>query len=395
MNKSLKPAIICAASFPAPYGGNFVASLRALELKCKKEGWPFVLVLPSAASKMDWCERLIASGCQVLFLPDKASVLRHAWALADLALSRNAALIHTHFSQYEVAAWAASFLLRLRRRQVPVVWHAHSDFPVRMTPFRRAKDWLKFRIMGRTVRIIAVSEHLRQKTIEKGFKAAAILTVENGIDLNHAVAATRSRAQVFEEFNIPPDKRLLLLFGWEPNVKGVDVAMDAVERLVGLGLQVVLGIVGTEALQEFVLRRTNGAPPSWLHILPPTDNVANLYKAASVFISASRNEGFPYSIGEAMVNGLPVVLSDIPGVSWARRTPGAIFFPSCDSAALAEAIYEALHWNAKEREQYAAANEHLIKTEHAVSAWTDRILGLYREIVCQNKDSSPASPLGH
>ncbi len=394
MREPLKPSIIHAASFASPYEGNFVASLRALELNCKKEGWAFVLALPSAASKMGWCARLIAAGCQVRFLPDKASVLRYAWALADLALSSNAALIHTHFSQYDVAAWAASFLLRLRRREVRIVWHAHSDFPVRMTPGRWVKDLLKYRIMGRTVRIIAVSEHLRRQIIETGFNEAAIQTVQNGIDLDRAVAATRSRAQVFEEFNIPPDKHLLLLFGWEPIVKGVDVAMDAVERLVGLGLQVVLGIVGTAALQEFVLRRTDGAPPSWLHILPPTDNVANLYQAASVFLSASRNEGFPYSIGEAMANRLPLVLSDISGVSWAHESPGAMFFPSSDSMALAEAIREVLHWSTDEREQHTAANEHLIKTDHAVSAWADRILRLYREILGQSKDGSSARPLG-
>lgn len=375
-----KSAIIHAASFPAPYGGNFIASLRALEAVCEQQGWTFVLALPAVAAKMDWCAGLIADGCQVHFLPDNASVLRYSWALAGLALSTNAVLIHTHFSLYDVAAWAARCLLRLRRRQLRVIWHAHSDFPVRMTPIRWAKDFLKYRIMGRNVRIIAVSEHLRRQIIEAGFNAAAIQTVQNGIDLNRAVAATRSPAQVYEEFNIPPEKHLLLLFGWEPTVKGVDVAMDAVERLIGLGLPIVLGVVGTADLREFVSRRTNDVPPSWLYILPPTDNVANLYQAASVFISASRNEGFPYSICEAMANGLPVVLSDLPGVLWAREASGAMFFPVGDSAALAAAIREVLDWNTEDREQRIVANKHLINTKFAVEAWVVRVLRLYKEI---------------
>ena len=177
MDELLKSAIIHAASFPAPYGGNFIASLRALEVLCEKQGWTFVLALPAAAAKRDWCARLIADGCQVRFLPNNASVLRYSWVLAGLALSSNAVLIHTHFSLYDVAAWAARCLLRLRRRQLRVIWHVHSDFPVRMTPLRRAKDLLKYRVMGRNVRIIAVSEHLRRQIIEAGFNAAAIQTV--------------------------------------------------------------------------------------------------------------------------------------------------------------------------------------------------------------------------
>lgn len=379
--RPLTPAIIHAACFPSPYGGNFIASLRALEAVCEQQGWTFVLALPDAAAKIDWCARLIADGYKVHFLPDKASVLRYSWALAGLALSSNAMLIHTHFSLYDVAAWAARCLLRLRRRQLRVIWHMHSDFPVRMTPLRRAKDLLKYHVMGRNIRIIAVSEHIRRRIIEAGFNAAAIQTVLNGIDLNRAVAATRSPAQVYEEFKIPSEKHLLLLFGWEPTVKGVDVAMDAVERLIGLGLPIVLGIVGTAALREFVSRRTNDGPPSWLHILPPTDNVANLYQAASVFLSASRNEGFPYSICEAMANGLPVVLSDLPGVLWAKEAPGAMFFPSGDSAALAAAIREVLGWNTEDREQRIVANKHLINTKFAVAVWVERVLRLYKEIL--------------
>ncbi len=253
-----------------------------------------------------------------------------------------------------------------------------------MTPLRRLKDLLKYRVMGRNVRIIAVSEHLRRQTIDVGFNAVAIQTVQNGIDLNRAITATCSPPQVYEKFKIPPDKHLLLLFGWEPITKGVDVAMDAVERLTSIGLPITLGIVGTETLREFVLRRNNEVLPSWLHIIPPIDNVANLYKAASLFISASRNEGFPYSICEAMANGLPVVLSEIPGVTWARETPGATFFPSGNSTALAAAIREVLGWTTEEHERRIVANKQLINTKFTVSRWVEQILRMYREILGQN-----------
>jgi glycosyltransferase involved in cell wall biosynthesis len=377
----LKPAIVHAAGFAAPHGGNFVASMRALAGSCEEQGWVFVLALPPSAAKMGWCARLIAEGYQVRFLPDSASVLSNAWALGHLAVESDAVLIHTHFSQYDVAAWVACFLLRIRRRHVRVVWHTHSDFPDRATPLRWAKNVLKYRFMGRAVRMIAVSEHIRERTVKAGFDAAAVVTIRNGIDLARASAATRSRAQMYEELHIPSDRRMLLLFGWEPTVKGVDVAMNAVGALVGMGLPVVLAVVGTAPLREFVLRASNGEPPPWVRIVPPTDHVADLYQAASVFVSASRNEGFPYSICEALANHLPVVVSDLPGVSWARRASGAVFFPSGDSTALAEAVRVVLSWSAEESERRALASEHLVKAEFEVVDWVDRILELYREML--------------
>lgn len=376
----MKPSIIHAADFSSLTGGNFIASLRVLKIRCEEQGWNFVLALPVAAEKVTWCAKLLAEGWQIHFLPERASIMRYVCSLTALARSCNAVLIHTHFSLYDVAAWAASRLLRLRHQTVRVVWHAHSDFPVRMTPLRRMKDLLKYRVMGRTVRIVAVSEHLRLQILAAGFGAGSIQTAPNGVDLARAKSATRSRVQVCAELHIPADKHLLLLFGWEPTIKGVDIAMDAVERLAGLGLPVILGIVGTSALRDFVACRTRGVLPAWLHIIPPTDHVADLYRAAAVFLSSSRSEGCPYSIAEAMANGLPVVLSDLPGVAWAR-SPGALFFASGDSAALAAAVRQVLDWNADVRGRHAVANEQLIRTHFDVLVWANRIMGLYSELL--------------
>lgn len=385
----MRPAIVHAASFAAPYGGNFIASLGALAGGGEEQGYSFVLALPAAAAQRDWCVRLVAEGHQVRFLPDDASLLRIAWALAGLAATSDAALIHSHFSRYDVAAWIARGLLRLRRRHVKVVWHAHSDFPVHRTRLRSAKDVLKYRMMGRGVRMIAVSDHIRRRVIAAGFHPAAVVTVANGIDFGRALAAARSRAEVRQDWQVSLDAPVLLLFGWEPTVKGVDVAMNAVASLAKRSEPVVLAIIGTAALREYVARATAGGLPEWLRILPPSDDVADFYQASDVFVSASRNEGFPYSICEAIVNRLPAVVSDLPGVSWARRVPGAVFFPSGDPTALAEAVREVLNWGVEERQQRTSAGERLVRQELDISTWVERVLTLYGEILGPRPERRP------
>ena len=124
----------------------------------------------------------------------------------------------------------------------------------------------------------------------------------------------------------------MLLFGWSPHVKGVDIAIDAVAGLACQDESVVLGIVGTDDLRRYVAKRMPEGLPSWLRLLAPTDQVADLLHAASVFLSASRNEGLPYSVCEAMAAGTAVALSDIPALAWAHKAPGAVFFPPGDPA---------------------------------------------------------------
>ncbi len=67
----------------------------------------------------------------------------------------------------------------------------------------------------------------------------------------------------------------------------------------------------------------------WIHYAGelPHDQVSSLLQAGHVFVSASRSEGMPHSVREAMLAGLPCLLSDIEGHRVLAR-PGreALFF---------------------------------------------------------------------
>jgi len=379
----MKPSIIHAAQWGPPYGGNFLASLIALRARCEENGWRLVMVVPPKARQRPWYAGLTAAGQQVEVVPSPpdTSVVHCVRALARIAQRENGIIFHTHFSQYDVAAWGASCLLRTQGKKVKIVWHKRSDFLERMTLIRWIKDFTKYRFMGRAIHVIAVSEHLRQKVLKAGFPAARIRTIPNGVDLDRASASTRSRAEMLAELGVGEGKRLVLLFGWEPATKGVDLAMDAVQTLVKEGRRIVLGVVGRERLREYVQARTDGKPPSWLRVIPPKQNVADLYQAASVFLSASRSEGLPSSVSEAMGNMVPAVLSDIPAVSWAHQIPGAVFFPPGDSSSLAAGMRKVLDWGPLEREQVTTAGRDLVRGKFDIHSWVEQVFRVYQEIL--------------
>ncbi len=311
----------------------------------------------------------------------RQSVLRSGLELARIAASSDAGLIHTHFTSYDVPAWCASLLLRIRGKRTGVVWHYHSDFVVRRSALRRLKDLVKYRLMGPGVRVFAVSDHIRKRVIDAGFDPGAAETLHNGIDFNRVSAPSRSRAAALHQLELSPDNRLLLLFGWEPITKGVDVAIDAVRAVIDLGFPVVLGVVGTDRLRDFVDRRTNRERLPWLHLLAPVEDVVDLFQAASVFLSASRAEGFPYSMLEALAFGLPVVATDLPGTSWARGVPSAVLFPSGNSQLMAEAIAQVLRWSPEDQAERISAAQRFVKDEFHVEAWAAHLILSYKQLL--------------
>jgi glycosyltransferase involved in cell wall biosynthesis len=373
--------IVHVASFTPEYGGNFIASLAQLRDSCRSEGWDLAFVFPEKARQRSWCKRLIAEEWRIHFLPDSVSRIQCMRALARIISEENASLVHTHFVQYDLAAWLAAHLARIRGKRCQVIWHMHSSLKSSLTILRRLTNFIKYRLVGRFVWAIAVGASVASEAVAIGYPRNRVRIAENGIDFSRLTSVAKDRLQVLADLNIKEDDRLILLFGYAPLIKGVDIAMDAMAELAKADEHVVLGIVGREPLRTYVHDRTGGQIPSWLRIFPPMENVADLYQVASLFLSASRTEGFPYAVTEAMAVRIPVIASDIPALAWAHRSDGVLFFPNGDSKALATALGIALDWSEAERKEHADANERLVRTEYGLDQWAERIMRQYKDIL--------------
>ena len=76
-------------------------------------------------------------------------------------------------------------------------------------------------------------------------------------------------------------------------------------------------------------------------------------------------------------------MGDIPGVSWARRSPGAVFFPAGDEQALMDVLVEVLDWDEETRAKHGEANEHLAYADFNVTSWSERMIVVYREVLAR------------
>lgn len=77
--------------------------------------------------------------------------------------------------------------------------------------------------------------------------------------------------------------------------------------------------------------------------------MASFYDILDVFVIPSRTDCFPSTEGEALLDGTPVIVTDIPGARWpAQKIKGNCIVQANDSSALAQGIIAVL----REKEKY-------------------------------------------
>ena len=112
---------------------------------------------------------------------------------------------------------------------------------------------------------------------------------------------------------------------------------------------------------------------SFLLYWEPIEDVFAYHEAADVLLSASRSEGFSYAILEMLSIGKKCVISDIPGVAWAKEFPAVYPFKNKEADACADMIMrsqEAAKWDPEVvREQ--------VRNQYSIQSWVRAILKGY------------------
>jgi glycosyltransferase involved in cell wall biosynthesis len=194
-----------------------------------------------------------------------------------------------------------------RSLAIPAVFTAHGwAFTEGVGPVRRAIYWLLERI-GSLLSglVIAVSDFDRNLAIAaKITTPERIRTVHNGIpDLMPGVPTARLRT-------IPPKVIMVARFSEQ---KDHECLLRALARIRESLWSLTLVGAGDPATTKD-LARSLGLLER-VYFLGERTDVEQLLSEHQVFVLASRWEGFPISILEAMRAGLPVVASDVGGVS--------------------------------------------------------------------------------
>ncbi len=156
----------------------------------------------------------------------------------------------------------------------------------------------------------------------------------------------------------PAEVRLLLSVGsMEHLYKGHDTLIEALARVRERGLEMRLTLVGDgrfrATLEERARRMGVREAVTFAGQEPSGEAVRRRIDAADVFVLASRQEGLPRALLEAMARGLPAIATRVGGIPELLADEDLV--PRDDPAALAQAL-EDVAGDAARREGMASRN---------------------------------------
>ena len=349
-------------AYGAAYGGNFIASLEALESELNQRGIRTVYAFVGRAQEQEWCKK-IEKRTRVYFLPEaKARILPKTYAIFRKIYRENdISIVHSHFELYDIPATV------MAKPGTKIFWHLHD--PIQLSKQSRSRQILtkvQYGVVGKRARLLSVAEEYRKIVASLGFPEEQTVTVVNGLDLSRVTPVEEKRDSKFD----------FLTFGWDFHRKGGDLILDACRLLEKDGYRFRLLFNGNALTWPKLEEYMQGEQPDWLERGDPVENINELFSASRVFIQASRRETFSYAVCEAAYAGLPVISTDIAGLEWAHDLPTVDFVGNEDVRGLYEAMKHYLDGKRFSAEEYDQSRR-IIVQKYSTQNWTQKILTYY------------------
>ncbi len=234
--------------------------------------------------------------------------LRAAWRMRRHIRAHATDVLHTH----NRTAHYYAVLATLGSRPTSVVCTSHG-MGASGESDRREK--LFALCVPRTDRIVAVSEMVRRRMLERGIPAEKLTVAHNGIDVaEYAERNAQSGARLRRELGLGDNVRVLGTVGRLNRLKDPATLIRAFAELHARHSDTVLLMVGDGSLraemQALVAELDLAAD---VKFLGDREDVADLLAGMDMFVMSSISEGFSIALLEACACSLPVVATHVGG----------------------------------------------------------------------------------
>ena len=262
--------------------------------------------------------RAAEAGLQVIRVPElvpQISPANDARALRRLTEHMAAGgydVVHTHSAKA-----GALGRLAAERAGVPRVVHTFHGFPFhefQSRPRRGAYIRIERYLARRTDVFLAVGTAVAAEAVRKGVAAPERVRVINpAIDRPEFPASPAVRVAARAELGVPVGCKVVGTVGRVDYQKGPDGFVDAIAAMNRPDVFAVW--IGDGPLRQQMQRRAIRRGLSGRFVCTGhRDDVPDLLQGLDVFLMASRYEGLPCAIAEAMTAGLPVVATAVNAV---------------------------------------------------------------------------------
>ncbi len=257
---------------------------------------------------------LAARGIKAQLLPygSRRGAVAAALALRREIIRQGACVVHSHDSGSDVVTWLATLGRSTPRVAGEYAWHSLCPgigYGVHFSEFVRS------RILRRFDRVIDVSEATRRESLRRGIPADRVVTIPLAVDLDgfgQGVDREAARAKL----GIRPGEIAVGNMARLHYEKGQKDLLTAAAAVVSRHSAVRFLIIGDgPLLADLEAQRRELELEQRVTFAGFQDDSAAALAALDIFILPSLMEGAPLVLLEAMTMGLPIVATDVAGVS--------------------------------------------------------------------------------
>jgi glycosyltransferase involved in cell wall biosynthesis len=321
------------------------------------------------------CETVAGLGREIAPLSDLLALA----GLTRLMRAWQPQIVHTHTAK-------AGLLGRLAARAagVPTVVHTFHGHVLRgyFSPPKQALFRRLEALLARAAdALVAVSESVKQDLVALGVaRAEKIRVIPLGLELR-ALAATLPRGRLRREAGLSDDTPLVGMVGRLVPIKDVPSFLRAARLVADARPSVRFALVGDGEERPALEALASGLGlERAVHFCGWRQDLAPVYGDLDVVVNASRNEGTPVALIEALAAARPVVATAVGGTpDLLGRGERGRLVPAGEPEALARAILETLDQPEAAKQRACRGRDHVIATHSSERLFRD-MDALYREL---------------
>ncbi|MBF0358964.1 MAG: glycosyltransferase [Magnetococcales bacterium] len=296
-------------------------------------------------------------------------------AIAEVIKSEEIEIVHSHLYHANLYGRLAA-----RRAEIPAIISIHNTYADQRKWHRHLMN--RFLASFHTTAIIAGSEEIRQDIIRYDrVDPSLIQVIANSVDLTISESQL-SREEARSRLGIPHDTLVFGTVGRLEEQKGHRFLIDAMHTLKKQQIYPILLLIGS-GRQEKNLREQieRLGLLDQVRLLGTRRDLGDLFRSLDIFVMPSLWEGLSLAMLSAMGAGLPVVATDVGGVTGVlgedefglRVEPG-------NAQALADSM-ERLINNPQERENFAKKGQQHIMENYSDANLVARLGEIYDMVV--------------
>ena len=293
------------------------------------------------------------------------------WQLLRYLRRHQIDVIHTHLTGANILGLSLGRLLRK-----PVVVTLHNS--KMQSQQHRLHSWLESRLLRQVAtRVIAVG-WLTAAAHQERVQPQRIEVIPNAVPdfpRQTAEASTRLRQLLMQD----PTRQCLLAVGRLNRQKGYTDLIAAMKILRRQEPNYELLIAGNGPQQdELKAQIKRDGLERHVKLLGLRRDIPQLMQIADLFVSASRWEGLPVAVLEAMASGLPMVITEVGDIGKVVPPDAAWLVRPGNPNELAAAIASALRHPESRAFRAQKARAHVI-ADFGVDEWVAKLLNTYHD----------------